>query len=268
MACPKIIGFYMEHNLQKSFVMAERLKQLRESKGLSLEKLSKTLLEQYGIKISSDSLMNYEVADPYHTKAYKNQGMRVEYLRCLADFYGVSADYILGHIDDPCRAPSAIDELGLSPQAVEWLIDLKNQSTQDENLSHLFSNLLENLLFQQLIYELMEYRSCVKVEQTAEAIQSSIPTGTNHRLSVRERNMLNALMVGYSATETSALFEIINGQNSYPLSELCAGRTNRLLGRLLDDIEAEVVNSFTTAITEAMIHGGGVEDGTYREDPE
>lgn len=81
---------------QKSFIMAERLRQLRERKGLSHEKLSKALFDQYDVKISSDSLINYEVVKANHTKAYKNQGMRVEYLRCLADFYGVSADYILG----------------------------------------------------------------------------------------------------------------------------------------------------------------------------
>ena len=86
----------MGFDIEKSFVMAERLKQLREERGLSHDKLSKTMFDQYGVKISPDSLMNYEVADAGHTKAYKNQGMRVEYLRCLADFYGVSADYLLG----------------------------------------------------------------------------------------------------------------------------------------------------------------------------
>lgn len=76
--------------------MATRLKSLREEKGLSHERLSALLQEKYGIKISKDSLMNYEVSDPYHIKAGKNQGMRIEYLRCLADFYGVSSDYLLG----------------------------------------------------------------------------------------------------------------------------------------------------------------------------
>lgn len=81
--------------------MAERLKQLREGRGLSHDKLSKALADQYGVKISPDSLINYEVADANHTKAYKNQGMRVEYLRCLADFYQVSADYLLGLSPNP-----------------------------------------------------------------------------------------------------------------------------------------------------------------------
>ena len=85
--------------------MAERLKQLREAKGLSHDRLSKALKEQYGVSISTDSLQNYEVSRPDHSKAQKNQGMRVEYLRCLSDFYSVSTDYLLGLSD--VKTPSA-----------------------------------------------------------------------------------------------------------------------------------------------------------------
>lgn len=102
---------------EKSFIMAKRLKQLREEKGLSHEKLSKVLLDQYDVKISSDSLMNYEVADVNHTKVGKNQGMRVEYLRCLAGFYEVTADYLLGNSDIRSNNPDVkmiVDNTGLS----------------------------------------------------------------------------------------------------------------------------------------------------------
>lgn len=81
--------------------MAKRLRALREARGLSHDKLSKALKERYEIRISSDSLMNYEVADTDHSKKYKNMGMRVEYLRCLADFYGVSTDWLLDLSEEP-----------------------------------------------------------------------------------------------------------------------------------------------------------------------
>lgn len=89
----------MNTEKQWSFVMAERLKQLRGSRGLSHERLSSALSAQYGINISSDSLMNYEVASEFHSKKYKNLGMRIEYLRYFADFYNVSTDYLLGLTD-------------------------------------------------------------------------------------------------------------------------------------------------------------------------
>ena len=77
-------------------IMAARLKQLRESKHLSHERLSQAVTEkyeEYGVSISRDSLINYEKANG------KNLGMRAECLRCLADFYGVSTDYLLGISD-------------------------------------------------------------------------------------------------------------------------------------------------------------------------
>lgn len=76
--------------------MATRLKDLRNERKLSHAKLSDALKEKYGISISKDSLIAYEVTSQVHAKAGANQGMRAEYLRCLADFYGVSTDYILG----------------------------------------------------------------------------------------------------------------------------------------------------------------------------
>lgn len=86
-----------------SFVLGERLKALREERGLSHVDLTKQLNEKYGISVSRDSVMAYEIADESRAKASKlpNLGMRVEYLYCLADFYGVSFDYLLGKTDIP-----------------------------------------------------------------------------------------------------------------------------------------------------------------------
>ena len=86
----------MAKDKSTSLLMAQRLKELRTAKGLSHESLRKALMDKYEIDISTDSLKNYEVSKADHAKLYKNEGMRVEYLRCLADFFGVSADYILG----------------------------------------------------------------------------------------------------------------------------------------------------------------------------
>ena len=120
---------------ESSILMAKRLKKLREEKKISHVSLSNAIKEKYGIDISRDSLMSYEVSDPNHTKAYKNDGMRVEYLRCLADFYGVSADYLLGFTNAPNRQPSAVDELGLSPKVVRC-IKLSKEWSEDEEFTN------------------------------------------------------------------------------------------------------------------------------------
>lgn len=175
--------------MEKSFIMAERLKQLREEKGLSHDKLSKALLDQYGVKISSDSLMNYEVADAGHTKAYKNQGMRVEYLRCLADFYGVSADYILGQINDPCRVPSAIDELGFSEESVKWFRDLK--AVKKHGIIWDFNPIFENSYFQLLVYNIMDYINATKAEKIYDHVHDQYFDFANVEYSVEEGEVLN-----------------------------------------------------------------------------
>lgn len=78
-----------------TYTMAERLKDLRKSRKLSHAGLSEALRNEYDIKISKDVLIAYE-APQHHVREGANNGMSARYLRCLADFYGVSADYLLG----------------------------------------------------------------------------------------------------------------------------------------------------------------------------
>lgn len=122
-----IIFGVMNQNTDFSYILGARLKELRCSKGLSFEKLSKELKEQYGITISADSLMNYEVTDPNHTKSRKNLGMRVEYLRILANYYGVSSDYLLG-VSDVKSSNVSVQEMvktvGLSEHTITALVNL------------------------------------------------------------------------------------------------------------------------------------------------
>ena len=89
---------------EQSVKMGKRLKALREEtplngKKMSHEKLKEKLKEIYGVEISRDSLMNYEVSDVNHSKFGTNLKMNVEYLNCLSSFYGVSTDYLLGRSD-------------------------------------------------------------------------------------------------------------------------------------------------------------------------
>lgn len=115
-------------NQNYSYTLAERLKELRRNRSLSHEKLRRALAEKYDIEISIDSLKNYEVTEEHHSKATKNLGMRVEYLRCLADFYGVSSDYLLGISDTKSSATSfqeMVDSTGLSEHTITALIKLQ-----------------------------------------------------------------------------------------------------------------------------------------------
>ena len=95
---------YTTWNTDFTEVLADRLRNLREEKDLSWDRLAEALKDQYGIQIHRDTLKFYE-AKGNHSKAGNNRAMKAEYLNCLADFYGVSVDYLLGRTDT--RSPDA-----------------------------------------------------------------------------------------------------------------------------------------------------------------
>ena len=111
-----------------SFEMGSRLKSLREEKGLSYQELADALLDNYEIKISKDSLRDYEINKDFRSKAklLPNLGMRTEYLYVLAKFYGVSADWLLGlsdYRDDKARQIT-LDDLGFSEPATNQIASI------------------------------------------------------------------------------------------------------------------------------------------------
>ena len=85
----------------------ENLKDLRIEKGLSLQELS----EQTGI--SRASLGNYETDD------YKEISHKA--IITLADFYGVTSDYLLGLTENREQHLFPMDELGLDDETVDLL---------------------------------------------------------------------------------------------------------------------------------------------------
>ena len=116
---------------------ARRLKELREQKGISHKYLSETLKEQYNIHASKGTLIAYEVADENHSQSNSFRGMSIERLFYLSQFYNVSADYILGLTDDKSQKPIAMDELGLSGEAVTELKEIKRSSHSEEDRAFL-----------------------------------------------------------------------------------------------------------------------------------
>lgn len=113
-----------------SFIIASRLKSERTRAQLSHAKLSEAIQKKYDISISVDSLKGYEVDTDYKTKTGSNKGMRIEYLYCLADFYGVSTDYLLGISNSRSRNTeirTIHNSTGLSESAVKHLVKIKEK---------------------------------------------------------------------------------------------------------------------------------------------
>lgn len=81
-----------------------RLRELRAQKKISQEELRKAL----GVSKSTISL--YEQGDTIPD---------VKNAVALAEYFQVSCDYLLCQSDDPYRQPSAVDELGLTPETIK-----------------------------------------------------------------------------------------------------------------------------------------------------
>lgn len=134
--------------------IATRLKELREDKGFSHEKLSDELTKKYGKKsdkfekrITKQSLIDYEVNEEHHAKSGKVKGMSIENLYMLADFYNVSADYILCKTD--CKSSDITTEgickkTCLSEKSIRNLINLK-EAEYYETLAWINALLAENI---------------------------------------------------------------------------------------------------------------------------
>ena len=91
--------------------VGERITVLREARGLSQRDLSDELAK-LGLVVRRETITQWENG---------TRDLKTEYLTKLSEFFGVSADWLLGLTDAPERTPAAVDELGLSPDAVSYL---------------------------------------------------------------------------------------------------------------------------------------------------
>ena len=119
-----------------SVLVSQRLRELRQSyngTGLSFERLAEALQQRYQCGISMQNLKNYERpainnGTDFVTKGNAIPGMRTENLFMLADFYGVSVDWILGITPQKTRnttVQAAADLTGLSWENISFLSRMK-----------------------------------------------------------------------------------------------------------------------------------------------
>lgn len=96
-------GIFMNTKL----TTGEKLKDLRVERHLKLEELSKEVL------IAASTLSNYENDENYDISAVN--------IVALADYYGVSVDYLLGRTDNRTETRTEIEELHLDDEVIEIL---------------------------------------------------------------------------------------------------------------------------------------------------
>ena len=78
----------------------------------------------------------------------------------IADHFKVSLDYLLGRTADPGIQTSAVDELGISPKAVEWIKHFAKNDTECfdyDDTASVFNSLLEDEAFTVFFYQLCNF---------------------------------------------------------------------------------------------------------------
>lgn len=158
----------------------EKLKDLRIEKGLSLQELS----EQTGI--SRASLGNYET-DDYKEITHKS-------IVILANFYGVSSDYLLGLTENRNQHQFPVDELGLDDETVELLKSGKlNVRLICEMIKHPeFINFLSDLEIYVDNLAGMQFRNMNKmIEQTRILLQNNGISDKDHYMKTLETAIIS-----------------------------------------------------------------------------
>ncbi|MBE5912301.1 helix-turn-helix domain-containing protein [Pseudobutyrivibrio sp.] len=167
----------------------EKLKDLRIEKGLSLQELS----EQTGI--SRASLGNYET-DDYKEISHKS-------IITLADFYGVTSDYLLGLTENREQHPFPVDELGLDDETINLLKSGKlNVRLICEMIKHPdYINFISDMEIYVDNLAGMQFRNINKmIEQTRVRLQNKGISDEDHYMktlqaaSISEDNYFNNLL--------------------------------------------------------------------------
>jgi len=71
----------------------------------------------------------------------------------IADYFDVSTDFLLGRTTDPNRSPCATDDLGLTPDFIDWIVNMN----ENENTRVILNNIFEIPSFRLLVSELCNY---------------------------------------------------------------------------------------------------------------
>lgn len=209
--------------------VGERITVLREARGLSQRDLSDELAK-LGLVVRRETITQWENG---------TRDLKTEYLTKLSEFFGVSADWLLGLTDAPERTPAAVDELGLSPDAVSYLLGL-TVLRRDSNVSEaekryfpisVLSAMLESRDFESVLSWCAEY--------------------------IRLVNTPCSLL--YSTTEEYKKLSAVLGQHGYVVTApdrlamcLFSERITNTLEKLLEDISKKVAETDPSHVTDIL----------------
>lgn len=138
----------------KNALFPSRLRALREERGVSQAALALALgvsKSTIGLYETGDTLPDIKTADD------------------LADYFGISADYLLGRIDVRSRdieIQSVCSYTGLSEEAIEQILEWKDGATNSSTtLLPILDQILLSGSFYMLLFHALDFQQCVMAEE-------------------------------------------------------------------------------------------------------
>lgn len=205
-----------------------------------------------------------------------NRSVGYDKVAKLAAHYNVTTDYLLGLSDDPAPMRSAVDDLGLSPKAVEWIEGLEKKarcSDHDDRISVL-NYLLENIDFQLFFYNLCEFYYSSRAEAIYNALfdlafprmegdEDIVTQEMGDRFRAKLAQILDAQHIpneirGYLAATNdlwgrqslgdSRLVDVLMGVEGFNVSDLPEFRVNRDFSTLMESVRQHATKQGTIGI--------------------
>ena len=139
----------MEHYLDSS-IIANKLRSLREERGLSRNRLADELSLKCNQDISGEMIRRYELVPKSNDVKHANTSMSVKVLHALAEYFGVSTDYILGRTDikSPDMSINAIAAFtGLTEESIIYLHQITVGDSEEIFLDNVVAILEHDFIF-------------------------------------------------------------------------------------------------------------------------
>ncbi len=205
-----------------------------------------------------------------------NRSVGYDKVAKLAAHYNVTTDYLLGLSDDPTPMRSAVDDLGLSPKAVEWIEGLEKKahcSNHDDRISVL-NYLLESIDFQLFFYNLCEFYYSSRAEAIYNALfdlafprmegdEDIVTQEMGDRFRAKLAQILDAHHIpneirdylaatsdlwGRQSLGDSRLVDVLMGVEGFNVSDLPEFRVNRDFSTLMESVRQHATEQGTIGI--------------------
>ncbi|MBR1831065.1 MAG: helix-turn-helix transcriptional regulator [Ruminiclostridium sp.] len=205
--------------------MQEVIKDLRMSKGISSHKeLAKELekyADRYGVTVGKSTLQKLEETDSSKDAYKTNVGYKA--FLALADFYGVSVDYLFGRTDSMTpdeKTRAAIEITGIKESSIEMLKCqyAKSKDTGDDSFQ-IVSLFLHSVCFYEAMNHIMKYivadTITPSLEQIYAYLEPAFQKQTSSEKLSKETTAIISAFRDFAGKYTEG-FRLFNKFESYP----------------------------------------------------